>query len=171
MLEMLQLSVLGLIHTIISLVAVAAGVVALVRYKEISPRQLAGQVYIVATILVCLTGFGLFRHGGFDKPHVLGIITLLGLGLAAVAGRTRTFGHYSRYVEAVTYSATFFFHTVPAVTETSTRLPIGAPLVTDREGLALQVVAGMLFVLFLIGAAVQVRWLRASESAGISAVA
>ena len=33
------------------------------------------------------------------------------------------------------------------------------------------VVAGLLFVLFLIGAAVQVRWLRASERAGISAVA
>jgi uncharacterized membrane protein len=101
------LTPLGVLHTAISRVAVAAGIVALVRYREISPRNLTGQVYVVTTILTCLTGFGIFQHGGFGKPHALGIITLVVLGIAALAGSTKVFGRVSRYVEAIGYSATF----------------------------------------------------------------
>jgi hypothetical protein len=54
---------------------------------------------------------------------VLGVITLVVLGVAAVAGHSNLFGRASRYVETVSYSATFFFHFIPAITETSTRLP------------------------------------------------
>jgi len=103
------LTSLGALHTAINLVAVAAGVVALVRYREISPRNLTGQAYVVTTVLTCLTGFGIFQHGGFGKPHALGIITLVVLGIAALAGSTKVFGRASRYVEAIGYSATFLF--------------------------------------------------------------
>ncbi len=61
---MFGLTQLGMIHTAISLVAVAAGLIALVRDKEISPRNMLGKVYVITTVLVCLTGFGIFQHGG-----------------------------------------------------------------------------------------------------------
>jgi uncharacterized membrane protein YhaH (DUF805 family) len=51
---------------------------------------------------------------------------------------------------------------IPAVTETATRLPVKAPLVANAEAPALQAVIGVLFVVFLIGAALQVRRLRAN---------
>jgi uncharacterized membrane protein len=121
------LTSLGVLHTAISLVAVAAGIVALVRYKEISPKTLTGKVYVITTVLTCLTSFGIFQHGGFGKPHALGIITLVVLGAAALAGKTKTFGRASRYVETISYSATFLFHLIPGITETTTRLPLGAP--------------------------------------------
>jgi uncharacterized membrane protein len=158
---MLGLTPLGMIHTAISLIAVAAGIVAFVRDREISAKNLVGKTYVVGTILTCLTGFSIFQHGGFGVPHVLGIITLVVLGLAAVAGTSRLFGRASRYVEAVSYSATFFFHLIPGITETSTRLPAGAPLVADRDAPELQVAAGVLFLAFLIGATLQILWLRA----------
>src|SRR5204862_7094186 len=120
------LTSLGIVHTIISLVAVAAGLIALIRDREISSRDRIGKLYVITTILTCLTGFGIFQHGGFGKPHALGIITLLVLGAAAVAERSRFFGRLSRYVAAVSYSPTLFFHMIPAVTETTTRLPAGA---------------------------------------------
>ena len=41
------LTSLGVPHTAISLVAVAAGIAALVRYKEISPRTRTGKVYVI----------------------------------------------------------------------------------------------------------------------------
>lgn len=157
---MLGLTTLGTFHTAISLVAVGAGITALVRDREISPRNRLGQVYVATTVITCLTGFGIFQHGGFGKPHVLGVITLLVLGVAAIAARTRVFGRASRYVEALAYSATFLFHWIPGLVETTTRLPIGRPLVADREGPELQAAAGGLFVLFLIGAALQVLRMR-----------
>jgi hypothetical protein len=158
---MLGLTPLGTIHTAISLIAVAAGFIALIRDKEISPRNRVGQVYVIMTVLTCLTGFGIFEHGGFGKPHVLGIVTLAVLGVAAVAGYTRLYGRASPYVETISYSATFFLHWIPAITETSTRLPLGAPLVANADAPELQAAAGALFVLFLIGATLQVRRLRA----------
>src|SRR5262245_6619602 len=128
--NMLGLTTLGTFHTAISLIALGAGIVALFRYKEISPRTRAGLIYVITTVIVCLTGFGIFQHGGFGKPHILGIITLAVLALAAIAGYTRLFGRLSPYVETVSYSATFFFHMIPTITEGSNRLPPGAPLLT-----------------------------------------
>lgn len=162
------LTPLGIIHTAISLVAVAAGLIALIRDREISFSNRTGKIYVIMTVLTCLTGFPIFQHGGFGKPHALGIITLIVLGVAAVAERTRHFGKLSRYVAAVSYSATFFFHMIPAMTETTTRLPVGAPLVADRDGPELERAAGVLFLLFVAGAALQVRRLKKSTRPAVS---
>jgi hypothetical protein len=103
------------------------------------------------------------QHGGFGKPHALGIITLVVLVVATLAGKSK-FGSASRYVETVSYSATFFFQWIPTVVETTTRLPVGAPLITNRDGPELQAATGVLFLLFLIGATLQVRRIRARSS-------
>ena len=158
---MFGLTQLGVIHTAISLIAVAAGLIAFFRDKEISPRNGVGKIYIIATILTCLTGFGIFQHGGFGKPHALGIITLVVLGVAYVAGYTKLYGRASPYIETVSYSATFLFHLIPGITETTTRLPLGAPLLPNADAPALQAATAVLGVLFLVGAALQVRRLRA----------
>ena len=158
---MFGLTQLGVIHTAISLIAVAAGLFAFFRDKEISPRNGVGKIYIIATILTCLTGFGIFQHGGFGKPHTLGVITLIVLAVAYVAGYTKLYGRLSPYIETVSYSATFLFHLIPGITETTTRLPLGAPLLPNADAPALQAATAVLVVLFLIGAALQVRRLRA----------
>ena len=169
---MLGLTTLGIIHTAISLIAVGAGIVALVRDKQIIGRNRIGQIYIWTTIVTCLTGFPIMQHGGFGAPHVTGVITLLTLVIAWQAGRGKWFGRAARYVEVVSYSATFLFHMIPAFVETSTRLPAGAPLVTNRDGLEVQLATGILFLLFLIGAALQVRRLlaRSRENANAGAL-
>jgi hypothetical protein len=69
---MTGLTTLGIIHTAISLVAVGAAIGALAYYREIRASQLSGRIYIWATVLTCLTGFGIFQRGGFGKPHALG---------------------------------------------------------------------------------------------------
>jgi hypothetical protein len=91
---------------------------------------------------------------------VLGIVSLLVLALAAVAARTTSFGRASADVETVSYSATFLFHLIPGTTETSTRLPLRAPLLASAEDPALQAATGVMFVAFVIGAVLQVRHLR-----------
>ena len=160
---MFGLTPLGIIHTAISLVAVVAGFFALIRDHEITASNLVGKIYIVTTALTCLTAFGIFQHGGFNKAHVLGIITLVVLGVAWVAGHSATFGRASPYVATVGYSATFLFQMIPGITETTTRLPLGAPLLPSPEAPALQQATLVLFVLFLIGATLQVRALRAKR--------
>ena len=156
---MYGLTQLGVIHTLISLVAVAAGVAAFIRDGGIDPANTVGKVYIATTVLTCLTGFGIFAHGGFGKPHALGIITLLTLGLAWWAGQGR-FGARSAAVAVCAYSITFLFHMIPAITETSTRLPLGHPLLADAEAPELKAATGVLLLLYLAGVTLQLRRLR-----------
>jgi uncharacterized membrane protein len=156
---------LGTVHTAISLVAVVAGLVALWRDGQITLDNGVGKLYVATTVLTCLTGFGIFQHGGFGKPHVLGIVTLVVLAIAAVAGRGAVFGRFSRIVEVVSYSATFLFHWIPAITETTTRLPLGAPLLPSADAPELVKATGVLVLLFLIGATLQVLRLRKAGAA------
>ncbi len=161
---MLGLTPFGAFHTAIGLAAVVAGIIALVRDQEISPRNRVGKTYVIMTILTCLTGFGIFHHGGFGRPHALGIITLVVLGIAVGAEKFRLFGAASRAIEIVSYSATFFFHMIPAVTETATRLPVGAPLASSPEAPEIQRVIAALFLVFVVGASLQVwRLLRSAR--------
>ena len=160
---MLGLTPLGTVHTAISLIAVGSGLIALVRDKAISARNLVGKPYVVTPVLTCLTGFGIFQHGGFGPPHVLGIITLVVLGVAALAG-TGLFGRAAPYVETISYSTTFLFHMIAAITETTTRLPLGAPLLASQDAPELQTATAVLFVAFLIGAALQARRIHAARA-------
>lgn len=154
---MSSLSMLGVVHTGISLVAVAAGVAGFIRYGRIDSHTRRGRLYIAATALTCLSGFFIFAHGGFGKPHVLGVITLVVLALALLAERSLIFGRVGNRAAIVAYTLTFYFHLIPAVTETSTRLPAHAPLVASAESPVLAVVFGVLFLVFLFGVRVQLR--------------
>lgn len=157
---MLGLTNLGAIHTAISLVAVGAGIASFVRDKEIVRGSTLGKVYIWTTVATCVTGFGIFQHGGFGKPHALGVLTLLVLALVEVSARTTWLGATSRYVVTVGLTLTFLFHMIPAMTETFTRLPAGAPWFTGPEDPALAKLLSVFVVAFLVGATLQVRRLR-----------
>ena len=161
---MLGLTPLGTIHTAISLVALVAGFVAIWRYREISTRSPSGKLFIGGTVLSCLTGFGIFQHGGFGNPHILAIVTLVVLGVALAAEHARLFGAASRYVETVSYTLAFFFHFIPGTVETLVRLPAGAPYLANPDDPKAQPIIGFFFLLFLVGATLQVLRLRASRA-------
>lgn len=157
---MFGLTPLGTIHTFISLVALAAGIACLLRSGRIGNDTRMGRTYIWATVATCLTGLPIFQHGGFGPPHILGVLTLAVLALAAWPGGARLLGQAWRYVVTVLYSLTLFFHGIPGVTETFTRLPVGRPLFSGPDDPDLQKVVGVMFVVFLAGAAWQVVQLR-----------
>lgn len=158
---MFGLTTLGIVHTVISLIAVATGIISLVRDGKISWRNSMGKTYVITTVLTCLTGFGIFQHGGFGKPHALGVITLVVLAIVFVAQRENSFfKSYSHYIVTVEYSLTLLFHIIPALTETATRLPVGDPLASSPEDPEIKMAVAVCFVLFLIGATMQVRKMR-----------
>jgi hypothetical protein len=94
------------------------------------------------------------------------VLTLAMLAVAWLAARTRQLGRASLYVQTVAYSATFFFHFIPGVTETFTRFPRGAPLFAGPEDPALAAVIGVLFLCFLVGVGWQLYRLRGSQRTG-----
>jgi uncharacterized membrane protein len=166
---MSALTSLGIVHTAISLVAVGAGVIALVRDREISPATRVGQVYLWATVLTCLTGFGIFQHGGFGKPHALGVLTLLLVAAAWAAPRVAFLGRHAGRIATAIWSTTFFLHWIPGVTETTTRLPPDAPIFANADDPTLAQVIGLVAVVALVLIVLQWRRGDAAPPIGLGA--
>ncbi|RCW68742.1 hypothetical protein [Pseudorhodoferax soli] len=143
---MFGLTPLGLVHTAISLVALWTGLHSLLRGGAIDPRGGLGRIYLWATVLTCLTSFGIFRHGGFNAGHGLGVLTLLVVGVALLPLRAA----WWRYAQTLLWTLTLFLHMVPGLNETFTRLPVGAPLFTGPDDPRLQASIGVVFVVFAV---------------------
>lgn len=143
---MFGLTSLGFLHTAISLVALWTGYQSLLQRGAIDPRQRLGQVYLWTTVLTCLSGFGIFQRGGFNEAHMLGVLTLVVAGVALLPLRLRVWP----YVQTVLWTLTLFFHMVPGLTETFTRLPLGAPLFTGPDDPRLQATVGVVFGVFAL---------------------
>lgn len=150
----------GMFHTVIALIAVAAGFTAIARYREIGLATVPGRIYVWLTVLTSVTGLFIFRHGAFGVPHALAVVTLAVLAIAIAAQKRAIFGRLSRYVAVVGFSATLFFHMIPGFTETATRIPEGAPLASGPEDPGLRAAVGVALLVFLVGAALQVRRIR-----------
>lgn len=164
---MLNLSPFGMFHTAIALVAVACGLVALFKYGEIGTLTRPGRLYAWLTAATAYTGLFIFHHGGFGPPHALAILTLVVLAIAGVAERRGGTG-VARYTAVLGYSLTLFFHLIPGLTETGTRVPVGAPAFTGPEDPTLKAIVGVAFLIYLIGAAVQVSRIRRSRRMAVT---
>lgn len=149
---------LGWFHTAMGIIALISGVFALARYKEIVLQTRSGQIYLVTTLITAGTALAIFQHGAFGPAHGLAVMTLAALAVGTVASTTNLFGKLSRYVRAVSYSATLLFHSIPAVTDTLMRLPVGDPVLTSIEDPVLKMCYAALLFLFLVGVSLQLRW-------------
>jgi uncharacterized membrane protein len=157
----MNLTPLGTVHTLLSLVAVVAALAALVRDGGVAPRSRIGRVYIWSLVATCLTGLPIFRHGTIGPPHIIGVLTLAAFAVAFAAGKG-ALGRASARVEAISYWVTLLLLGVATVTETLTRLPPSAPLVASPDAGVLKVLDLGLLVLFVIGLTRQIRRPRAA---------
>ena len=159
-----EMTPLGWFHTVMGIVALCSGGYALARFKEITLQTRSGQIYLATTLITAGTALAIFQHGVFGPGHVLAVMTLVALATGTVAATTKLFGNLSRYVRAASYSATLFFHSIPAVTDGLLRLPAGDPVLTTIEDPILKMCYAGLLVLFLIGISLQWRWIYRQRS-------
>ena len=150
---------LGWFHTVMGVIALLSGAFTLARFKEILLQKRSGQLYLVSTLITAVTALAIYQHGAFGPAHGLAVMTLLALAVGTIAATTRLFGKFSRYVQAIGYSATLLFHCVPAITDGLLRLPVGDPVLTSIEDPILRMCYLALLVLFVVGSTLQLRWI------------
>lgn len=159
-----EISLFGWLHTSIAIVALISGLYSLVRFKVIALTQSSGKIYLFCTLIAAVTALGIYRHNGFGVAHGLAVLTLLALLVGSTAEKTKLFAAFSPYIQAVSYSATFLFHMLPAITDGLMRLPVDAPVVTNIEDPLLKGFYLVFLVTYFIVAARQILWLRKHQS-------
>jgi hypothetical protein len=151
------LSFVGIIHTLISLVPVLAGIYSFVRFSKIDDKKRSGQVYLVGTMLAVITSFGVSSTGGINAGHAFGIVVLLAAFGGVLAPRITFFGKLRPYLSVFGLSFSFFLSLVPAINETLTRLPPSQPLAAGPTASVVKITLLVLFCLFVGGFAAQCR--------------
>lgn len=150
-----SLSLLGAMHTAISLVPVTAGLYSFVRHRSIEPSTNSGRIYLAGLALSVLTSFGLSSTGGFNPGHALGILALLAVAASLPIPRMRFLGPLRPYLATLGRSFSYFLLLVPGIAETLTRLPAMQPLAQGPESPVVRATLLGWTVLFLLGAALQ----------------
>jgi hypothetical protein len=156
-----HLSVLGIIHTVISVLALLIALFALLRDGKINPVNGRGKWYILITVITCITGFPIMRFGHLTPGHYLAIIILVLLPIGIYA--SRIFGKAGDYVQVIIMSTTVFFSFIPTIVESLTRLPVTHPLAVGPNDPLIQKAQLLLIVLFLTGVTYQVIKLNAER--------
>ena len=159
-----EITALGWFHTAMGIIALVSGAVTLVRYREIDPQNRSAQIYLATTLVTAGTALAIFQHGGFGPAHGLAVLTLAALVVGMAAALLKLFGKLSRYVQALSFSATLLFHCIPAVTDALMRLPVGDPVVSSLEDPLLRGSYLALLILFVIGVSLQLRWVYRQQN-------
>ena len=155
-----EISLFGWFHTGIAILALFTGLYSLAKFKVISLEQLTGKTYIVCTLIAAITALFIYRHDGFGAAHALAVLTLLAISVGMLAEKFRVVGKLSPYLQAMSYSATFLFYMIPAITDGLMRLPVDAPIVTNIEDPLLKQFYLAFLVTYVVGFTLQVLWLR-----------
>jgi hypothetical protein len=163
-----HLSILGIIHTAISILAILSAFYALALDGKIIPSEKLGKIYIVLTILTCLTSLPIMKLGHPTAGHYLAILILILLPIAIFVNQLRIFGKLAPYIQVILMSATLFFSLIPAVVETLTRLPISAPLASGPDSPIVQKGLSCLVILFVVGVGYQLFKLKSSKKSNLT---
>ena len=154
---------LGWFHTILGIGAVVSGFYTLIKYRIVSLTHRSGKLYVLLTLIVAGTALGIYNQGGFGIAHNLAVLTLVALAGGVVMEKTRLFGSFSKYCQALGYSSTLLFHMLPAITDFLRRLPVGDPFIDTLEDPLLRQFHLAFLALFVVGVIAQMLWLRKSS--------
>ena len=162
------LSTLGLVHTLVSIVPVVAGLYGFTKYGAILPKTDSGRIYLITLTLSVLTSFGLSSTGGFNEGHAIGIVALLAATFSLAVARLGGFGWLGRYLVALSMSFTFFLLLIPGINETLSRLPPASPIGNGPDSPPVQTAVAVWTAIFLVGIGLQTWSLRRDTAAAQS---
>lgn len=161
-----HLSPLGIFHTAVSIIAIIVALYALLRDGKISPANARGRLYIVLTVITCLTALPIMKTGHFTQAHGLAVIVLVVLPIAVYVPSFRFLGKSTAYIQVFLMSLTLFFSFIPAIVETLTRLPMSKPIADGPNSPVIQTGLMGLVGFFVIGVIYQFVKIRSRQKRG-----
>jgi hypothetical protein len=152
----MSLATFTLVHVIISLIGIVAGI--LVMFGLLGSNRMPGMtaIFLLTTILTSATGF-LFPFEGVKPSYVIGALSLVLLAIACLALYGMKLSGAWRWIYAVTALLSLYFNIfvliiqsflkIPALTALAPGNPPSGPVFAVVQGVVL-----LFFVLMIIGA-------------------
>lgn len=152
----LSLPAFTLLHVIISLIGIVAGIVVMFGLLNSKPMPGLTAIFLLATILTSVTGF-LFPFTVLLPSHMVGILSLVLLAVACLALYGMKLHGIWRPVYVVTAMVSLYLNVFVLVIQSFLKVPVlhalapdvppAGPVFATVQGLVL-----LVFVLFTIGA-------------------
>ncbi|MBB2927913.1 hypothetical protein [Paraburkholderia silvatlantica] len=158
------ISSLGAVHTVVSLLTVAAGLYSFARYQMIDGTTRSAKIYLAGMVASVFTSFGLSSTHGFNIGHALGIVALLATLGGVFIPRIKVLGRARLSLSQFAFTFSFFLLLVPGINETLTRLPVGHPLANGPESLIVRGSLAAWLGIFVLGSTFQFLWLLSCRS-------
>ena len=159
-----EMTMLGWFHTVLGVGAVLSGFYTIFKYKVISLEEFTRNLYLFLTLIVAGSALGIYNQGGFGIAHVLAVLTLIAIAGGFVMEKTKLFGSFSKYLQALAYTSTLLFHMIPAITDFLRRLPVGDPFIDSFEDPLLVNFYLAFLLIFVVGIIAQIFWLKKQEN-------
>jgi hypothetical protein len=144
-----SLSTYTVIHTILSLIGIAAGIVAL--FQMIGGKLSKGWtwLFLFTTILTSVTGFG-FPVTGLMPSHIFGVISLVVLAIALYALYSKHLAGAWRWIYVVTAAIALYLNCFVGVVQAFQKLPPLQPLAPTQSEPPFQIAQLALLLVFII---------------------
>ena len=152
----MSLATFTIVHVIISLIAIVAGLIVMFGMLGSQRRPGLTAIFLLFTILTSATGF-LFPFTVLLPSHMIGILSLVLLAIACIALYAMGLGGSWRWIYVVTALLALYFNVfvlviqsflkIPALTAVAPGNPPSGPVFAVVQGVVL-----VFFVLMIIGA-------------------
>ena len=157
----MSLATFTLLHVVISLVGIGAGLMTMIGLLRSSPMPGWTAVFLLTTILTSVTGF-MFPFDKLLPSHVIGIISLVLLAVACFALYSQKLAGRWRWIYVVTAMTALYLNIFVLIIQSFLKVPplhALAPSVPPSEP-PLAVVQGIVLVLFVAATVMAVRKFR-----------
>ena len=148
-----------ILHTAISLIAIASGLIVLA--GMLRARRLPGwtAVFLVTTILTSVTGF-MFPISGLTPAIVFGLISIVILVIALAALYLKHLSGAWRWIYVTTALAALYFNVFVLIVQAFQKVPALQKLAPTQSEPPFQIVQGVALAVFVISGIVAVRRFR-----------
>ena len=145
----MSLATFTLLHVLISLIGIVAGLIAMARWLKSDRSQVPTATFLVTTILTSVTGF-LFPFSKLLPSHIVGIISLAMLAVATFALYGRQLSGVWRPIYTVTATLSLYLNVFVLIVQSFLKIPILKAWAPTQTEPAFLIAQGSAFLVFLV---------------------
>jgi hypothetical protein len=141
-------------HVILSLIGILSGIVVVIAMLRVNRSPTMTALFLLTTVATSATGF-LFHFASFGPPEIVGVISLVVLGVAILALYTFRLAGSWRWIYVVSAVLALYLNVFVGVVQTFQKVPYFhalAPTQTEPPFAVAQGVVLIVFVALGIGA-------------------